>query len=252
MKKNLELMLQLFAEAADGDTAQFTGENEAVAAPQATGEETASAAGVQEDRNSAFEKLIKGEFKEEYDARVRDTLQKRLRSQKEQIRKVEALMPALNQLAQSRGIDPEDISALSQALSCVGAGEPRDPETLAREQAEKWSFQAAQTKACYAEFDLAKELADPRFTQLLQANVDVRTAYEVLHNREHFAKALSYATDRLEKAMAAKLTAGQNRPAENGIGTGSAAAIRNDVSQMTRQDRADIIRRVRKGETIRF
>ena len=60
MMENFECILQLFAEAAEGDTTHFTGETEAAAAPQATGDEAASAAGVQ-DRSSAFEKLIKGE-----------------------------------------------------------------------------------------------------------------------------------------------------------------------------------------------
>ena len=196
MMKNLEPMLQLFAEEAAGDRAQFTGETEAAAAPQATGEALAPAAGVQPDRDQAFEALIKGEFKDQYDARVRDTVQKRLRSQKEQTQKLEALTPALNKLAESRGIDPEDITALTKALESIGESAPQTPED--------------------------------------------------------FTQALAVATAQLEKALTSKLAAAQNRPAENGIGAGSTALIRNDVSQMTRQDRADIIRRVRKGETIRF
>jgi len=243
MMENFERILQLFAEATEGDTAHFTGENEAAAAPQATGEETASAAGVQ-DRSSAFEALIKGEFKAEYDARVRDTVQKRLRSQKAQTQALEALTPALTKLAKSRGVDPGDIPGLTRLLEAAGEPETRDPEALAA--------QAEQLKAIYEDFDLTRELENPRFAQLLQARVDLQTAYEVVHNREHFSQALAEATAQLEKALATKLAAAQNRPAENGIGPGSAAVIRNDVSQMTRQDRTDIINRVRRGETIRF
>lgn len=251
MMKNFELMLQLFAEAAAGDTAHFTGENEAAAAPQATGETLASDAGVQ-DRSSAFEALIKGEFKQEYDARLRDTLQKRLKGHKELVQKLEALTPALESIARRHGLDPADIPALTRVLENEGVQAPPDPKLRARQQAHQWSYQALQTRQQYSGFDLAGALKDPRFTRLLKADVDVKTAYEVLHGREHFSQALAYATMQMEKNLARKLATAQNRPMENGIGAGSAAVVKNDVSQMSRQDRADIIRRVGKGETIRF
>lgn len=38
----------------------------------------------EEDRNAKFEELIKGEFKDLYDARMQDTIQKRLKIQKKQ------------------------------------------------------------------------------------------------------------------------------------------------------------------------
>lgn len=251
MMKNLELYLQLFAEAADSDTAQFTGENEVAAAPQATGEEAASDAGVQ-DRSSAFDKLIKGEFKQEYDARVRDTVQKRLKDHKELTQKMESLTPVLQKLARHYGVDPEDIPALTRAVETAGTSALTSPRIQARQQAGSWAAQAAQTKQLYGKFDLGKELKNPRFARLLQADVDVKTAYEVLHGKEHFSQALAYTAWQMEKALAGKLTATQGRPAENGIGGGSTAVVRNDVSQMSRKDREEIIRRVRKGETIRF
>lgn len=251
MMENFELMLQLFAEAAAGDTAHFTGVNEAAAAPQATGETVASDAGVP-DRSSAFEALIKGEFKQEYDTRLRETLQKRLKGHKELVQKMEALTPALNKVARRHGLDPADIPALARVLERSEVQSPPDPRVLARNQADRWSEQAWQTKQRYGGFDLGKDLQDPRFVKLLQADVDVQTAYEVLHGREHFSQALHYAALQMEQNLARKIAANRSRPVENGIGAGSAAVVKNDVSQMSRQARADIIRRVRKGETIRF
>lgn len=252
MKKNLELCLQLFADAAGGDTAQFTGVTEAAAAPQATGEKQASDAGVQTDRASAFEALIKGEYKQEYDARVRDTVQKRLRDHKALSQKLEALSPALEKLAQASGIDPANTPALVQALERAGQAAPTQTRVLVQQQADRWTAQAEMARQTYAGFDLRRELADPRFAKLLQADVDVKTAYEVLHGKEHFSQALAYTAYQMEKTLAGKLAAQQNRPAETGMGSSSAAVVRQDVSQMTPQDRAEIIRRVRKGETIRF
>lgn len=252
MMKNFELCLQLFAEGADGGTAQFTGVTEAAAAPQATGEESASDAGMQIDRSGEFEKLIKGEFKQEYDDRVRDTVQKRLKDHKALQQKMEALSPVLQKLADRYGLDPEDAPALAKALEQVGEVEQFSSQTQAQRQYDQWMDQAAETGRAYPQFDLRKELADPRFAHLLQADVDVRTAYETLHAKEHMAQAMEFARERMELLLAKKLTEAKSRPAENGMGGVSAAVVRQDVSQMSRNDRADIIRRVRKGETIRF
>lgn len=249
MKANFELILQLFAEAADSDTAHFTGETEAAAAPQATGEENAPDAGVQ-DRSSAFQALIKGEYKQEYDASVQQILQKRLSGHKALTQKMEALTPALTRLAERFGIDPEDTSGLAHALET--AGQASDPRAAVQKQADDWARQALATRQAYGKFDLEQELKDPRFARLLQAGVDMQTAYEALHGREHFSQALAYTAMEMEKAFAGKLAAAQTRPAESGMGSGSAAVVRNDVSQMSRTDRDAIIHRVRKGETIRF
>lgn len=251
MKENLALCLQLFAEGADGGTAQFTGENEAAAAPQATGEKEASDAGMQ-DRSSEFEKLIKGQYKQEYDERVRSTIQKRLKEHKALAEKMEALAPALGKLAERYGLDPEDGPALARALEQAGEAEQLSPRLQAQRQYDQWMAQADDVGRTYPRFDLRRELADPRFARLLSADVDVKTAYEVLHGQEHFSEALAVAKAQLETSLARKFAEAQSRPTENGMGGSSAAVVRQDVSQMSRDARADIIRRVRKGETIRF
>lgn len=249
--ENLALCLQLFAEGADGGTAQFTGGTEAAAAPQATGETQASDAGMP-DRSSEFERLIKGEFKQEYDARLRDTLQKRLKDHKEVTQKLQALSPAIAAMAQRYGVDPEDIPALTRAVEADREEALSQPRVRAQRQTEVWKDQAFQTHQVYPRFDLGRELADPRFARLLRANVDVKTAYELLHRNEHMAEAMAFAALQTERKLAQKLSAAQNRPAENGMAGASAAATRQDVSRMSRMDRAEIIRRVQKGETIRF
>lgn len=69
------------------------------------------------DRNAEFEKLIKGEYKDLYDARVQDTIQKRLKSSKETVDKYNELAPTLEMLARKYGIsDASDIKALNKAI----------------------------------------------------------------------------------------------------------------------------------------
>ena len=128
------LNLQLFAEGAgDGGTAEGQGVTEAAALPQTKGEkknplsnvkygiqEDAPAAEVQKtvapDRNAEFEALIKGEYKDLYDAKMQDTIQKRLKGHKELEAKYNELLPILDILGKKHGVDATDITALNKAI----------------------------------------------------------------------------------------------------------------------------------------
>jgi hypothetical protein len=247
MMENLERCLQLFAEGADGDTAQFTGETEAAAAPPATGEETASDAGMQE-LEQEFSELIKGKYKACYDARLQDTLKKRLRGQKELAQRMEALNPLVEKLAGQYGVAPGDIPGLQRAMEEATA---RTPEWAAL-QARDWAEQAHRLKGRYPRFDLGQALADPRFARLLQGGATMEAAYEVLNKDRLLPQAMHITAKLVEQKLANKLLADAARPAENGTTGASAAVVRQDVSQMSRLDRAEIIRRVQKGEKISF
>lgn len=249
MMKNLELTLQLFAEAAGSDTAQFTGVTEAAAAPQATGENAASDAGMQ-DLSEEFAQLIKGKYKDAYNRRVQETLQKRLRGNKKMTEKMEALTPVVEKLQSRLGVEAGDISGLSKAVESLPTQPSRQQKAL--QQQSLWVQQAAQTKSTYPGFNMGKELQNPAFLRLLRNDVPVQTAYEVLHRDQLLPAAMAHTAFTVEQKLANHLAAMGSRPGESALGSGSAAVVKNDVSQMSRQDRADIIRRVRKGEKIRF
>lgn len=294
--------LQLFAEGTgDGGTAQGQGVTEAAALPQTKGaknnpladikygiQEDAPAAEVQNvetpDRNAEFEKLIKGEYKDLYDARVQDTIQKRLKSTKETVDKFNALAPVLKILGGKYGVDANDIGALSKAieeddsyfeqeamdkgitvkqLKQIRAIENENAALRAQmEEAQKqesgrqlytaWMQQAEEAKSLYPSFDLEAEMANPRFIDLLRSNIDVRTAYEVLHKDEIIPSAMQFAAKTVESKLAKKIASSGTRPSENGMSSQSATLIKSDVSQLTKADRAEIIRRVQRGEKIRF
>ena len=93
---------------------------------------------------------------------------------------------------------------------------------------------------------------DPEFVKLLRSNVDVRTAYEVLHKDEIIPAAMQFTAKTVESKLAKKIAAGGQRPSENGTGSGSPAMVKSDVSQLSKADRQEIIRRVQRGEKIRF
>ena len=296
--------LQLFAEggAGDGGTAQGQGATAEAASQQTKGsnplvnvkygiqEEAAPVAEVQQttavqsDPEAEFDALIKGQYKQQYDARMQDTIQRRLKGTKETVDKYNALQPVLEILGKKHGVDATDVDALLKAIeeddtyfedAAMEMGMTvqqfkkfrsmeRENAELRRAQQERqtrenanklyagWMQQAEQTKAVYPSFSLEAEMRNPRFLDLLKSNIDVRTAYEVLHKDEIIPAAMQFTAKTVESKLAKKIAAGGARPAENGMSSGSAAVVKSDVSQLSKADRREIIRRVERGEKIRF
>ena len=299
------LSLQVFAEGAgagDGGTAEGQGATAGVASQQKAvknplanvkygiQEDAAPVAGVQEettavvDRNAEFEKLIKGEYKDLYDARMQDTIQKRLKSSKETVDKYNALTPTLEMLAKKYGVDIGDIDSLNKAIQeddsyyeeealekGITVQQLKEIRKMERENAAlkaqmeeaqrqengkklyaAWMQQADETKKVYPSFDIQTEMNNPQFRALLHSNIDVRTAYEVTHKDEIIQGAMQFTAQTVESKLAKKIASNGARPAENGMSSQSAAVVKSDVTQLSRKDRDEIRRRVANGEKIRF
>ena len=236
------------------------------------------------DRNAKFEELIKGEYKDLYDAKVQDTVQKRLKSSKETVDKYNALTPTLEILAKKYGIDATDIEALNKAINeddsyfeeealekGITVEQLKEIRKMERENADlkrqmeeqnrrenanklyaQWMEQEKQTKAIYPSFDLRTEMQNPKFLDLLRSNIDVKTAFEVLHKDEIIPAAMQYTAKTVEQKLTNKIIANGARPAENGNSSQSATVSKSDVSQLTKADRAEVMRRVARGEKISF
>lgn len=304
----MHLNLQLFAEGAgggDGGTGAegATGVSATAAVPQTKGVKSNPLADVQygvqaeaatptaevvenptEDRNARFEALIKGEYKDLYDQRMQDTIQKRLKGSKETLEKYEALTPTLEILAKKYGVDASDVKALNKAIEeddsyfeeeALEKGitvqqlkefrkMERENAALAKQIAEQerkenanriygqWMKQAEATKSVYPSFDLRAEIQNPQFLQLLNSNIDVRTAYEVVHKDDIIAGAMQFTANKVEEKVVNRIKANGARPSENGNSSQGAAQTKSDVSQLTKADRDEVIRRVARGEKISF
>jgi hypothetical protein len=286
----MDLNLQLFAEGAgggDGGTGASgaTGVS-ATAAVSQTGETATPAAEVisPEDRNAKFEELIKGEYKDLYDAKMQDTIQKRLKGTKEKTDKFDALVPTLEMLSKKYGVDAADIEALNKAIQDddsyyeeealekgITVQQLKEIRKMERENADlkrqmeeqnrkenanrlyaQWMEQEKQTKAVYPSFNLRDEMQNQKFVDLLRSNIDVRTAYEVIHKDDIIHGAMQFAVNTAEQKIANKIIAGGARPTENGTSSQGASLTKSDVSQLSKADRQDILRRVARGEKISF
>ena len=237
-----------------------------------------------EDRNARFEALIKGEFKDLYDAKMQDTIQKRLKGSKETVDKYNELTPTLEMLAKKYGVDASDIKALNKAIEeddsyyeeeamekGISVEQLKAVKKMERENAElkkqmedrtnreraerdvaEWMKQAEAAKHSFPNLDLGEELKNPQFIELLKSGVGVETAYFAMHHRELVPQAMQYTAKAVEQKLANKVIANGARPTENGIKSQSSVIVKSDVSQLSKADRAEIIRRVAKGEKIKF
>lgn len=302
--------LQLFADGAaagDGGTAEGTnaGVTEAVAALREKGRKNNPLAdvkyGIQDEeeppvaeaereetaapgREKTFEDLIKGEYKDLYDRRVRDAIEKRFKGERESAERLKALAPTMQMLEKKYGVKAGDLEALNRAIEedtgyyedeAARTGIPVEQlkqmrhmekenqqlrqtmdELRARESAERvyrsWLEQEKAAQQIYPQFSLEAELGDDQFVRLLRSGVDVKTAYEVLHKDEIIPAAMQYAAKTAEQKVVNKIRANGARPVENGVQDQSASLVKQDVSQLTKADRDEIIRRVERGEKIRF
>lgn len=297
------LHLQLFAEggaaggSGSGDGAGVSGVNAPAAGVQ-TGEETAPVAGVQEeavqtpDRAAEFERLIKGEYKDLFDADVQRIVRGRLKGSQETADRLKAVSPILDRLAEKYGFaDSSDIAAIQKAVEAdeshleeeamrlgipveelkqrregerrIRAMEAENAELRDKMQEQErrenaarlraqWASQADEAKKIYPGLDLQKELKDKRFTDLLLSDIDVRTAYEVVHKDEIISGAMQFASQTAANKVAQSVAANGKRPTENGLSSQGAALTSADITKMTREERDAIRRRVASGEKIRL
>ncbi len=238
------------------------------------------------DRKAEFDRMIKGDYKDLYDSKVQEIVQRRLKGPSEAAEKYRALTPTLELLAKHYGVeDPADIKALTAAIEADDSlieklameknmtpdeyrriqKVERENAKLKREVAERqqkeaaakqyqiWMNQAEQAKNFYPSLNLDAELTNPVFRDLIKNPIiSIQTAYEIIHKDEITAGLLRHATEQASKQVAASVAANGARPAENGSGAQSPATVKLDPSKMTKAQRQDFRRRAAMGEKISF
>lgn len=258
--------------------------------PEDTGKDTeerqdaAAAETKPADKNAEFEKLIKGDYKEAFDARVQGIIDGRFRDFKTLQEQAGKLQPVLQLLSGRYGVDASDVEALSRAVEEDDAyyeaeaerrgltvEQLREMKQLEREneafrkaQEERervehankvyagWLREAEEAKQIYPSFDFEAESRNKTFTDLLQSGVAVRTAYEVVHKDDILGGAMQYAAQKAAEKVTNSVRSRAKRPTENGAGAQGASRQVTDVNKLRKDDIFEILRRVEKGEKISF
>jgi len=204
-----------------------------------------------------FEKLIRGEYKAEFDERVQKIIDERfreMRSMKEQAARVKPVMDALSE--KYGETDMEKLTELlkngRRDLSEKYRGEnTRNGRAL--KTFLKWRADADAIGRERTDFDLKKEMANGVFQSLLRAGVDMKSAYQFMHQRDTLESAIRLAAAKTRENTLNEMRARMLRPSENGAGGYAGAGMKPvSVMNMTRAEREEIEKRASRGEKVYF
>lgn len=235
-----------------------------------------------EARRKAYNDLINGEYKDIDQERFQQVFDRRFKQVKGIEAELAAQKPIIDKLMSRYSVN--DVAQLDKALSedteywervaeekgmtveqyhAMQKLERENEELRAirqrqigqqqfQQQLDTWYKEADKVKELYPSFDLKKEAQNPEFLSLLRNGNSVEHAYKVLHFDELTQNAARVAAQIADAQAQARIKQKASRPSENGTSSQSAAIVRSDVSSLTRKERAEIARRVQRGEKIVF
>lgn len=125
-------------------------------------------------------------------------------------------------------------------------------QRFVQQQIAKWTEEGEALKAKYPSFDIAADLQDKSFVGMLRAGVPMEVAYQAKHHSEILSDAVNSARQQTEKNVVDNIRARGSRPQENGTQSQSSFTVRDDPHNLTKAERAEIARRVARGEVIKF
>lgn len=246
--------------------------------------QTTTTSNTLEDRRRAFQELVNGEYKDVYTEETQRIIDRRFRESKTLEQQVNRNQPVIDMLMQRYKIADGDIGKLTAAIendnaywseAAEEAGltveqykefqklqrqnadlldrqRRQQGEQAAQEQMQRWYTESEQLKAVYPDFDLSTEAANAQFISLLQKGVPIRHAYEVIHMDDIKALVAQSTARQTEKHVVDGIRAKGARPTENGTSSQSAFTVKDDPSRWSKQDRAEVARRVARGEIIKL
>ena len=230
---------------------------------------------------------IKKQYKDEYGKDVQTAIQGRFKAQKDEEAKSKRMENLLSRMGKSRyedilgedgalnldalekAVDNDDElleeEAAKRGLSVEtykyvdklerekAEREAKDRDFLQQQQFARHMEQANAFKQKVPNFDLVSEMeTTPLFAHLLSCGVPVENAYYAAHHEELMAVGQQAAAVQAQRALSANIQAGQSMPTEGGLGRSPAASPQRVTNprQWTKAQRAEIRRRVQRGEEI--
>jgi len=265
--------------ATDADTASLDTEGNPTGAGKT---DVTTTSNTLEERRKAFNDLINGEYKDLYQENFQQVFDRRFKQVKGIEAELASQKPIIDKLMSRYGVD--DVTKLEKALNddteywekvaeergmtveqfhAVQRLEQENAELKAlrdrqrgqeqyRQQIDSWYKEADKVKELYPSFDFRKEAQSPEFLSLLKSGVGVEHAYKMIHFDELTQNAARVAAQTADAQAQARIKQKASRPSENGMSSQSAAIVKSDVSTLTRKERAEIARRVQRGEKIVF
>lgn len=260
-----------------------TNDDNSVSVPAGVGDEAADMQSKSLKR-AEFEKLIKGDYKEFYEERIKENLSRRFKDNSQLKHRLSESTEIVDMLYDRYNVEPGNMARLKSAIESDDAylaaqadkrgmsvedykylkkleSENRrfhmrqsqlEAAQRANEAVENWFRQSESVRESYPEFNIFEEAKNPSFVSLIKSGIDVKTAYEVVHHGEIMAHIAQNAAKEAEKKTAEAIRTRAMRPAENGLSSSGSLLIKNDVSKLSPKERAEIAQRAARGERITF
>ena len=237
------------------------------------------------DLNAEFDSLIKGQYKDAYQARMNEAIQNRFKNAADYEGQVSQYQDMLAPFAQMYGLKVDDIEGLSNAIKNddgliahkadeegltvekyreqlklqMEAARGREVEAaiederIKRETFARWDQEAEQLKTAFPSFDLAGEINNtPGFGDYLDNGLSVEDAFFLTHKSSILNGASAQTAQQAQAQTIQNFQTRAARPAENGMGTNPAIVRKTDPSKFSREDVLEVARRARKGGKISF
>lgn len=226
------------------------------------------------DPSKDFEEMIKGDYKDAFDKRVQDIINRRFKETKsleEKASKADKLLEVLQHkygtedaeaihkaleseviedLAYQNDMSPENYRKIMEAEKIKKQEEMRASEIqrqeLVNSTIQKWETQAKEYQAENPDFNLREAMQNDQFLNLIKSNVPVKAAHELVN----FDKVKDQIRKEVEANTIKNIQSKKSRPSEAALKGQSGVVLKTDVRTLTKEQRADIARRVQRGEKI--
>lgn len=242
----------------------------------------------QDDAQSRYNEYRNGEGKDFINKEIESAVKRRFKDHSELKKSNGKMQSVMNAVAMKYGLDPTDIDGILKAVAddesyyetaADEAGMPveqyKKMKRLEAENAQlqairqeedrrkefdakyaEWSMQADFARNEYPNLDLNAEMQNKDFFGLLTRGIDVKTAYQVIHQDEIVQNAISTATQRTAQAVQQQtvnnIRSKGLRPNENAGSSQAGFTFKTDPHKWTKADRAEIAKRVLGGEIIKL
>lgn len=235
-----------------------------------------------EDRQKAYNDLVRGKYKDLFTQDTQRIINQRFKETKqteEQLQKQNAVLDILYAKYNAKDLEGLKTSIENDDAMWENAADEagmtvkqykefsrlqrENREYLRREQEfetqrkadeimRQWNEEAEALKQKFPQFDLAAESQNPQFTNMLRHGTPLEVAYKAIHLDEIVTEAMKTTAQAAEKRVVDNVRAKGARPVENGLSSASTFTVKNDVTKLSKADRAEVALRALRGEVISF
>lgn len=257
------------------------------AGTEAAGQEAQQGADDRAEFERLIKGQYKAYYDEKVQGHIRERFKASKQTEARMQKTIDGMQPVMQMLAEKYHADPGDVEAISKAIqednsyyedeaaergmsveqlkefkrisrenAALRAAEEQRQEKAGQQEAMlRWQQQSETVAQKYPGFQgLEEEANDPatgeRFLQLLSSGIDVENAYKVVHMDDLISGALEYGVNKARHDTVQTIKARGMRPSENGASGTGAAVQHKDVASLTKDERAQLMKRALRGESI--